>query len=84
MAYLNNQSERRNIMTSNQWAKKSVRIAAMSLAALSIGFGIRTIVLNPEVLRGDYELPAFTVTSIEKYYPNADGVDHLPTPTSMR
>lgn len=62
-------------MTSNHWAKKLMRVAAMSLVALLIGFGIRTIILNPEVIRGDYELPAFTVASIEKYYPDGDGVE---------
>jgi hypothetical protein len=62
-------------MPSNHWAKKSMRVAAVSLVALLIGFGIRTIIRNPEVIRGDNELPAFTVTSIEKYYPDGDGVE---------
>ena len=62
-------------MTSNHWAKKLMRVAAMSLVALLIGFGIRITILNPEVIRGDYKLPAFTVTSIERYYPAGDGVE---------
>lgn len=62
-------------MVSNLRVKKSIRIVVMSLVALLIGFGIRMTILNPEILRADYELPSFTVRSIEKYYPDGDGVE---------